>query len=614
MPRPRVPIHQSTPGHPAGAAAKGRPGEHESRTITLVLKTAEPPEQLARTLHEIENRLPLSRPLPPTHEELSAADAPPAEHFAIVGRFAGEHGLEVVRTSRAQHHVELKGPVGRLEAAFGVELEHFHCRGSVYQSHRGPVHIPAELQEIVQAVIGLDDAPLGRPLRATAAPGAAARTFTPAELARRYRFPSGVTGAGQRIAIIAFGGGYHQSDLDVWFGQVLRLAQPPKVTAVSVPDAFGPRPENAPFPAKRLASFVAEMNDPKVSMEELTKDLDCGICLARALATFEVTMDIEIAGAVAPGAEIDVYFANNTMHGWRAAIHAIAGVRDDTDPAPVRADGLTPATSTVLSFSWGWTEAQASGNGKDQIDLALQKARQRGITVCCASGDLGSLGVEPGGDSGYEHAANVSYPASSPSALACGGTTIRQRDEVAWNNPHWKASPMATGGGVSGFFPRPAWQAGCNVPRHRSVNQAWLREDADPATWVGRGVPDVAANADAASGYELHVGGQRALGGGTSAAAPLWAGLIAVLNHSLSERAKRPISLGFLNALLYRRDVASALHEIHRGDNRLAGSDPHVAHFQAGPGWNPCAGLGVPDGARLLAALSRPEPPSRSRS
>lgn len=324
-------------------------------------------------------------------------------------------------------------------------------------------------------------------------------------------------------------------------------------------------------------------------------------------------MDIEIAGAIAPGAAIDVYFANNTMHGWRAAVHAIAGVRDESDPAPVRADGGALASPTVFSFSWGWTEAQASGNGKEQIDLALQKARHRGITVCCASGDLGSLGVEPGGGSGYEDMANVSYPASSPSALGCGGTTIRGRDEVAWNNPSWKASPMATGGGVSGFFARPAWQAGCNVPRHRNVHKAWLREDADAATWVGRGVPDVAANADAASGYELYVGGQRAVGGGTSAAAPLWAGLVALLNERLSGIARRPIALGFLNALLYRREVASALNEVERGDNRLAGSGPAVAHFVAGPGWNPCAGLGVPDGGRLLAALSRPEPPSRHR-
>jgi kumamolisin len=504
--------------------------------------------------------------------------------------------------------------VSSLEAAFGVELEHFHHEDRVYQSHRGPVHLPDVLKDVVEAVIGLDEAPLGRPLVAvTPRRAAGPRTYTPVQLARHYRFPGNTTGAGQRIAIVAFGGGYHQSDLDMYFTQVLKLPTPPVVSAISVPDEHNPGPPNNPFPARRLAAFIAAMNDPAVSMDQITKDEDCGICLARALATFEVTMDIEIAGAIAPGAAIDVYFANNTMPGWRAATYAITGLGDDTDPAPVRADGMPAEPATVLSFSWGWTEAQSTGNAKRQIETALEKARQLGITVCCASGDLGSVGVEPGGRTGYEDAANVSFPASSPSALACGGTTIRVRDEVAWNNPRWKATPMATGGGVSGFFPRPVWQAGHGVPMHRKLGEAWLDDGADRATWLGRGVPDVAANADAASGYELYVGGQRALGGGTSAAAPLWAGLVALINQRLSDIGGRPITLGFANALLYRRDVASALRAIHHGDNRLAGSAPGVAYFIAGPGWNACAGLGVPDGTRLLAALSRPEPPRRTR-
>lgn len=319
-------------------------------------------------------------------------------------------------------------------------------------------------------------------------------------------------------------------------------------------------------------------------------------------------MDIEIAGAIAPGAEIDVYFANQTLWGWRAAIHAAAAVRDHSDPAPVRSDGRPPQRATVLGFSWGAPETQPSGNGKDQVDLALQKAAQRGVTVCCASGDLGSLCVDPAGNSGFQDEANVSFPASSPFVLACGGTTIRGKRELSWNNPRWKRSPMATGGGVSGYFPRPGWQAGCNVPRHRAIGKAWLRDDADRAVWVGRGVPDVAGNADALSGYELHVGGRRAIGGGTSAAAPLWAGLIALLNERLSRLAPHPITLGFVNPLLYRRELAMALRDVYdRGDNRLPGTAAEVAFFRSDHGWDPCTGLGVPDGEKLLAALGRRE-------
>ena len=616
MSRSRVPIGQSAPAQPAGAVASGRSAGTDVRSVTVVLHPGEPTEALARRLHQRETLLPLSRPEPPSRRALAEEHAPPAEHFTAVEQFAREHGLEVVGRSIAQHHVQLRGPVSSLEAAFGVELEQFQQGHHIYHSHRGPVQVPAELKDIVDAVIGLDATPLSRPLTVIARPRTAkVRSYTPVQLARHYRFPRRANGAGQRIAIVAFGGGYHQSDLDTYFTRVLGLSQSPVVTAIPVPDEPGrPGPVNNPFPMKRLAAFIAAMNDPSVSMDQITKDEDCGICLARALATFEVTMDIEIAAAVSPAAAIDVYFANNTMPGWRAAVYAAAGLRDDSDPAPLSPDGKPVQPATVLSFSWGWTEAQSTGNGKRQVDIALQKARQLGITVCCASGDLGSLGVDPSGGTGYEGAANVSFPASSPSALACGGTTIHVQEETAWNNATWKATPMASGGGVSGFFPRPLWQAGHRVPMHRKLGKVWLDEGLSATTWTGRGVPDVAATADALSGYELYVGGQRALGGGTSAATPLWAGLVALLNQRLSEIGGRPITLGFMNALLYRRDVASALREVHTGDNRLAGSAAGVAYFSAGSGWNACTGLGVPDGEDLLAALSRPEPPRRARA
>ena len=594
----------------AGSERKGRPADDDVRTVTVVLKTPDPDDTLARKIHDLENRLPLSRPPELTPDELVALNAPAEQDFRRVEEFAKTHGLEVVRRSTAQHHLVLRGTVSQVEAAFGVELENHHHHGSIYQTHSGPVHIPPELKDCVDAVIGLDDTPAARPLLSTAAAEPKTARFTLGELAKRYRFPTGVNGAGQRIAIIAFGGGFHQQDLDDYFGKTLRLPHPPKVSAVAVPDQFSGAPANNPFPYKRLGEFIADMNNRRLSMEELTQEMGCDICLARALATFETTQDIEIAGGLAPGAEIDVYFANNTMAGWRAAIHAAAGVRDPADPAPTRPDGSPAAPATVISLSWGCAEAQASGLWKTQIDLAVRQARLRGITVCCASGDFGSLGVDPGVDTGYANVANVICPASSPSALACGGTTITGAAEVVWNNPDWKGVAMAGGGGVSGFFPRPVWQAGVNVPGHRSLDASWLEDGSDPKTWIGRGVPDVAANADSASGYELYVGGQPALGGGTSASAPLWAGLVALLNQSLSNTAGRPIKLGFVNSLLYRPEIAGTLGAISGGNNRLAGSGQHVAYFDARTGWNPCAGFGVPDGQKLLEALSRQEQPT----
>ena len=198
--------------HPRGAVHKGRAAGPD-RTVTVVLRPSDPPEELARTLHEVESRLPLSRPPHPSREAVIRAHAPADEHFEAVERFAREHGLEVVGRSVARHHVQLRGAVSSIETAFGVELEHFQHGHHFYQSHRGPVQVPEELKDVVDAVIGLDDAPLSGPLVATARPRAAGpRSYTPVQLARHYRFPRGATGAGQRIAIVAFGGGYHRTD------------------------------------------------------------------------------------------------------------------------------------------------------------------------------------------------------------------------------------------------------------------------------------------------------------------------------------------------------------------------------------------------------------------
>jgi kumamolisin len=595
----RVPLNHSIPDHPDDDAPVGRIAAGGQRAVTIVLQCSDPAEEIRRKVYDSEH--PLSH-RPYTPDEARAIEAP-AESFEIVERFAREQGLEVVSRSHAQHNLLVRGTVGQLEAAFGVKLEHFKHAGGVYQSHRGPVYLPPELERIVEDVIGLDDTPRGRPLFALSAAPIAAQTFSVPEIAQRYRFPQG-DGSGQRIAILSFGGGYYQEDLDHFFETV--LGRPgPKVTAVSVADTSGPGPTNDPFPFKRLGAFVEEMSDPDRSIEQMSRDMGCALCWNRALATLECTMDIEIAGAVAPGAAIDVYFARDTPAGVRAAFYAAAGIGDAGDPVPVRQDDSpVPQPAQVISVSWGFPEAKGSDSWLNKKRVPLPEVQDRDIAICCASGDLGSLCVEPGPGNSYVDAANVSFPASSPYVLACGGTAIRGQNEEAWNDPHWKGTPMATGGGVSGFFACPPWQSECDVPPHDSLQgRAWLYPHHNADGWSGRGVPDVAANAGAGSGYQLYVGGREAIGGGTSAAAPLWAGLIALLNQSLTAIKGHPISLGHINMYLYRRSVRPALRGIDQGHNRLPGSNENVASFEARPGWNGCTGLGVPDGDALLEAL-----------
>src|SRR6185312_5740179 len=205
------------------------------------------------------------------------------------------------------------------------------------------------------------------------------------------------------------------------------------------------------------------------------------------------------------------------------------------------------------------------------MDQAFQAAAAMGITVCVASGDSGSTdGVSDGGN-------HVDFPASSSYALACGGTSLQASgtviaQEVVWNDGN--PANGATGGGVSGFFALPAWQQGLDT----------TDTEGNRSTLANRGVPDVAADADPQTGYAVLVDGANAVYGGTSAVAPLWAGLIARIN-ALTGRAA-----GFVNPVLYGQPAA--LRDITQGNN---------GGFAASPGWDACTGLGSPDGAKVAA-------------
>jgi kumamolisin len=273
----------------------------------------------------------------------------------------------------------------------------------------------------------------------------------------------------------------------------------------------------------------------------------------------EVMLDIEVAGAIAPAAKIVVYFAPNTDQGFLDAI--TTAVHDNT------------YQPSVISISWGSSESNWTPQALTNFDEAFQAAAAMGVTVCVASGDNGSSdGITDGSN-------NVDFPASSSFVLACGGTSLQAsdgqiKDEVVWNE---QPNGGSTGGGVSNAFPLPAWQNGFNVP--------------PPSVPTGgRGVPDVAGDADPNTGYNVLVDGQSAVYGGTSAVAPLWAALVARINQQLG----KPI--GFLNPLIYSQSVeGSGFQDVTKGNN---------GSFSAAEGWDACTGLGSPDGAQLLTALT----------
>ncbi|MGI0088207.1 MAG: S53 family peptidase, partial [Nitrosotalea sp.] len=273
----------------------------------------------------------------------------------------------------------------------------------------------------------------------------------------------------------------------------------------------------------------------------------------------EVMLDIEVAGSIAPQASIAVYFAPNTDAGFLDAINA--AVHDNVNKP------------SVLSISWGAAESNWTSQALSAFNQAFQNAAALGITVCAAAGDNGSSdGVGDG-------LAHVDFPASSPYVLGCGGTRVNSSNNKIVSETVWNDLPNggATGGGISDFFDLPSWQSGAKIP-----------PSSNPGGRKGRGVPDVAGDADPVTGYDVLVDGESAVIGGTSAVAPLYAGLIAVMNQSIG----RPI--GYLNPLLYTKVSGSVFADITSGNN---------GSYKASTGWDACTGLGRADGAKLLNAL-----------
>jgi kumamolisin len=305
-----------------------------------------------------------------------------------------------------------------------------------------------------------------------------------------------------------------------------------------------------------LATYFASLNIPKPQV--ISVPIDGSKNSPGTEADSQVTLDIEVVGTVAPEAKIVVYFAPNTPQGFP---DAIAAAELDSMNKP-----------TVISISWGGSESTWSVQSINYINQSLEAASARGITVVVASGDAGS---SDGLKDGKNH---VDFPASSPWVLAVGGTRITVSgdaitSEVAWNDG---AVGGATGGGVSDLFPLPLWQQQAKVPPRKDGQS-------------GRGIPDVAIDASPSSGYSILLHGRAESVGGTAAATPFWAGLIALINQAL----RRPV--GYINPTIYTKfGPAKVFRDVTEGNN---------GNYSAGPGWDPVTGWGSPDGSALLRAF-----------
>ena len=529
-----VQIPNSTHTLPAGSMIQRKTSPHQWIEVTVGVARPKP----LPSLESIEKLKPRERKYM-TRDQLDKDYGIGNDALDKITAFAHAHSLQVTHVARGSARVRLGGTVEDMSAAFDVSLfDYKHAKLGDFHAHTGPVFIPKDLEGVVTGVFGFNtDRHLRRHATApaSAAQASTPRWFEPPELATLYNFPK-ATGKGQCIALLEFGGGVEADSVTTYFKKLGMTT--PKVIPIAV---------------------------NHVSIDP-TADPD---------STGEVMLDIDVAGALAPDATIAVYFSTFDQKGL---IDAISAVIEDKTNNP-----------SVVSISWGWDENQRFQNSIlwtpsaiDHISESFLAAAQLGISVCVSTGDDGSEAQIQDGR------AHVNYPATDPSVLAVGGTTLHRKtgnqpgiaSEVVWND----GPGSGTGGGISDYIQRPSWQNNVVPP---SIN---------PTHFTGRGIPDVAANADPNTGYLSYSGGKFGIVGGTSAAAPLWAALIALCNEQLNAR------VGNFNALLYSSiGPAKTLHDVTKGNNDTDGRLD--GNFKAGAGWDACTGWGTPDGQKLLKAL-----------
>ena len=314
--------------------------------------------------------------------------------------------------------------------------------------------------------------------------------------------------------------------------------------------------------ASDLAAASAQMGRPvPVVVEQSVSGVSNDFGGERADADEELALDLQVLAGIVPGARLVVYFAPNTAAGLAQAIHQV--VFDNVN------------RPQLLSISWGSAEKFWTAPTREAVQAALADAVRLKVSVTVAAGDF----LATGGLN--DSAAHVFFPASSPYVLGCGGTiaTLASNGTNIATEAVWNDGSTGTGGGISDAFPMPVYQSNVLLPP--SVNDGATR----------RGVPDVAAAAAKIPGYRIIVGGDPLVKDGTSAVAPLWAALIALAN------AQRGAPLGLVNPALYGNP--RLFRAITQGNNRA-----HGKGYDAAPGWSACTGLGVPNGADVIAALA----------
>lgn len=591
-----IPIEGSVPANAHKLVGAVNPEEQIEVTIKLRRRTRE-------GLPTIDEFLAGKRAVGVTRTILAERYGAAQEDVEAVQNWAVKNKLSVWRVDLARRQMHLVGSADAMARAFGVKLSRYvHNRTkTTFRCPEGDIHVPESLAPIIRGVFGLNDMPVvvrhgprvGRRALQTADPKVQfPGSFYPNEVAKVYNFPP-TQGDGQRVAVLEFGGGFDQSVLTEYFTNNIGLQTPPTVNGISV-----------------LNTRI------QVDQE----------------VTGEVYLDIEVIGAMAPKATIDVYFAPWTGEGFLNAVDQ--AIHNDDYAA--------------ISISYGIDE-DLQGSSDDpawpmlnqNIDDAFSDAAAIGLPIFVSTGDQGSGSLRGQLENqseitAYSNSAHTGYPATSPYATAVGGTQLYAQNgaisnEVVWNelgqvqegefyDEQGKLQKGkyyfggATGGGVSDRYKQvPSYQSNAGI-KLQSVNTP-------PAT--GRCVPDVAGNAGSSTGYLVSQppGSPVAVGavGGTSAAAPMWAALMACVRESLNTTLDGTTPVFFFNDFVYANGSTAAFRDIVGGREFSYGANgyPIVGNFTstgnnrstaangyfAQKGYDLCTGWGTPNGVALLSQL-----------
>jgi uncharacterized protein (TIGR03437 family) len=476
-----------------------------------------------------------------------------AGDIAKVTSWVESQGLKVEHVARGRHWVTFSGTADQAARTFRTRFHRFQVNGQTHFANVDEPSIPSALQDVVGGFLGLNDfRPHSNVVRPQFTSSKGVHTLVPDDLAAIYNiaplYAAGIDGTGQKIAIIG-DSSLHLSDIRGFRQQF-----------------------NLPF------------NDP---IQILIGD-DPGY----TSDVVEANLDIEWANAVARGAQI-VY-----LYGQDVFFTAQFAVDDNVAP--------------ILSLSFGGCEAYNQASYR----AVAQQAVAQGITWLAASGDTGAAECDQ--TAAIPQAAKgltVGFPASIPEITAVGGTQLDDTTakywsatntpsgasalgyipEIVWNDTSRPAGFDAAGGGASILFPKPYWQTGPGVPNDKA-----------------RDIPDVSLAASPYHApYQLFLYGAVYTVGGTSASAPSFAGVVALLNQYLASKpgAAPASGLGNINPELYRLAQSpsnNVFHDVTGGDNavRCALGSPNCVEglvgYPAGPGYDLATGLGSIDAYNLV--------------